>query len=110
MQIRTSIFKRKTGRTDGSSARTYGKGKWFTRIKYFDHAAGRVRSIERQFESKRDAEDYRNKRIDELRGSHNNSLEGFRSGEHMTFNQLADECETTIFRPAEIDSTGYKIA
>jgi hypothetical protein len=80
------------------------------RIKYFDEDSGRVRSIERRFDSKRDAEDCRNKRIDELRTSHKKCLEGFRRGEHMTFNQLADECLSTIFRPAEIDGTGYKIA
>lgn len=110
MEIKTSLFKRKSGRTNGFAPKTYGKGKWFMRIKYFDESAGKVRSIERQFDSKRDAEDYRNKRIDELRGNNKKSLEGFRSGERMTFNQLADECEASIFRPAEIDGTGYKIA
>src|SRR5687767_5572024 len=105
IEIKTPVITRKQGRINGFALKTYGKGKWFMRIKYFDEYEGKTRSIERQFDSKQDAEDYRNKRIDELRASNKKSLEGFRSGERMTFDQLADECEATIFRPAEIDST-----
>ncbi len=96
MNIKDKIFKRKSGKS---------KDKWIVRIEYPDRLTGKTKCIERQADRKGDAVDLRNKLIDDVKKSHGQ----IQTGERMTFNQLADICERTFYKPAEI-AQGRKVA
>src|SRR5690606_27526024 len=87
--IRESIFKRKSGRF---------KGRFCVRLIYFDKNLGRERTEEKLFELKRDAVDYRDKRIRELKRTGGRVADG----DKMTFNDLADICSDVFYKPAVI--------
>ena len=89
MEIKTAIFKRKSGKS---------KGKWTARLEYFDVEAGRMRTLERTKDKKADASDERDRLINELKKSHGQ----IRTGERMTFDALADICEERFYKPAVI--------
>lgn len=88
MKIKSKIFKRKTGKS---------KGKWICRMEYFDSIEGRRRTIERQFDSKGSASDFRNSKTYELNKTNGQS----EKGEKMTFDDLADKCEIRFYKKAE---------
>ncbi len=96
MKIKDKVFKRKSGKS---------KDKWIVRIEYLDELSGKTKYIERQADRKGEAANLRNKLIDGVRKSHGQ----IRTGERMTFNQLADICERTFYKPAEI-AQGRKVA
>lgn len=96
MKIKDKVFKRKSGKS---------KGKWIVRIEYLDDTTGKNKCIERQADRKGDATDLRNKLMDGVRKSHGQ----MQTGERMTFNQLADICERTFYKKAEI-AEGRKVA
>jgi integrase len=96
MNVKDKIFKRKSGKS---------KDKWIVRIEYLDTLTGKTKCIERQADRKVDATDLRNKLIDDVKKSHGQ----IQTGERMTFNQLADICERTFYKPAEI-AQGRKVA
>ncbi len=96
MNIKSKIFKRKTGKS---------KGKWVVRIEYFDDMKGKIRFMERHTDRKGEAADLRNKLVDEVKKSHGQ----IQTGERMTFIQLAAFCEKAFYKPAEIVE-GRKIA
>ncbi len=89
MKIKDKVFKRKSGKS---------KDKWIVRIEYLDEPTGKTKYIERQANRKGDAADLRNKLINDVRKSHGQ----MQTGERMTFNQLADICEKTFYKTAEI--------
>jgi integrase len=86
MDIKSSVFKRKSGKS---------KGKWIARVMYVDDT-GRNREMERSVESKAAATDIRNLLINDLKQSHGHS----RTGEKMKFDDLADYCEKHFYKPA----------
>lgn len=96
MNIKDKVFKRKSGKS---------KDKWIVRIEYLDSITGKTKCIERQADRKTDATDLRNKLIDDVKKSHGQ----IQTGERMTFNQLADFCEQTFYKPAEV-AQGRKVA
>jgi integrase len=96
MKIKDKIFKRKSGKS---------KDKWIIRIEYFDDIQGKTRFVERQAEKKGDAGDIRDKLIDDIKKSQGQ----IQTGERMTFDQLADICEKTFYKPTVIVD-GKKIA
>ncbi len=95
MKIREKIFRRKTGRN---------KGAWIVRLQYEDEA-GKTRYLERHAESKGVANDLKRQLVDEVNKSHGHS----RTGEKMTFGDLADYCEKHFYKPAEY-ADGRKVA
>lgn len=95
-EIKDKIFKRKAGKS---------KGVWIVRIEYFDDVLGKVRYIERNCEKRSDAIDKRDKLIDDVKKTHGQ----IQTGERMTFDKLADICEKTFYKPAEIVQ-GRKVA
>lgn len=96
MNVKDKIFKRKSGKS---------KDKWIVRIEYLDSLTGKTKCIERQADRKGEAVDLRNKLVDDVKKSHGQ----IQTGERMTFNQLADVCERTFYKPAEI-AQGRKVA
>lgn len=89
MEIKSKVFKRKTGKS---------KGKWIIRINYLDEIYGKQRFMERHAEKRSDAIDECEKLVNEIRKSHGQ----IQTGEKMTFEQLADLCEKHFYQPAEI--------
>lgn len=96
MKIKSKIFKRKVGKSNG---------KWIIRIEYFDSIKGKTCYLERHADKKSDATDERNRLIDDLKKSHGQMV----SGERMTFEQLTETCKKVFYKPAEIVE-GRKIA
>lgn len=96
MNIKSKIFKRKTGKS---------KGKWIIRIEYFDEMLGKNRFMERHAEKRSDAIDERDKLASKIEKSHGQ----IQTGERMTFNDLAAVCEKNFYKPAVIVE-GRKIA
>jgi len=96
MNIKSKIFKRKTGKS---------KGKWIIRIEYFDEMLGKNRFMERHAEKRSDAIDERDKLASKIETSHGQ----IQTGERMTFNDLAAVCEKNFYKPAVIVE-GRKIA
>lgn len=96
MNIKSKIFKRKTGKS---------KGKWVVRIEYFDEMMGKNRFMERQAEKRTDAIDERDKLVNKIEKSHGQ----IQTGERMTFNDLTAVCEKNFYKPAVIVE-GRKIA
>lgn len=86
MKIRRSIFKRKSGKSEG---------KWIARMVYVDNA-GKTKQVERITDTKRAAGDLCDRMTIELSKSHG----GIRTGDKMTFNDLADYCETYFYKSA----------
>jgi integrase len=86
MEIKSSVFKRKSGKS---------KGKWVARIMYVDET-GRPREMERSADSKGAATDIKNRLVIELTQSHGHS----RTGDKMKFDDLANHCEKHFYKPA----------
>lgn len=89
MNIKTKIFKRKSGKS---------KDSWILRLFYFDEMTGKDRVIERTTEKRSDAVDKANTLIDELKKTHGQ----IQTGDKMTFNDLAIICEKNFYAPAVI--------
>lgn len=89
MEIRTKVFKRKSGKS---------KGKWIARIEYLDQATGETITKERSKDRRTDAIDERDRLVNELKKSHG----GIRKGERMTFCELADICSELFYGRAVI--------
>ncbi len=96
MEVKSKVFKRKTGKS---------KNKWIVRLEYFDEIKGKKCFMERHADRKSDATDLRNKLVDEVKKSHGQ----IQTGTRMTFAQLADLCEETFYKPAVIVE-GRKVA
>ncbi|MBS1796794.1 MAG: site-specific integrase [Acidobacteria bacterium] len=96
MNIKSKIFKRKSGKSEG---------KWIVRIEYFDEILGKKRFIERAADKRNDAVDERDKQIEDLQKTHGQVL----TGERMTFDDLVSICEKNFYKPAVIVE-GRKIA
>ena len=96
MDIKSKVFKRKTGKS---------KGKWIVRLEYFDEIKGKRSFMERHADKRGDAVDLRNKLIDEVKKTHGQ----IQTGERMTFEELADLCQELFYKPAEIVE-GRKVA
>ena len=112
MKVNSFVFKRpdrekKTNRLDanGNPKITKLKGGWFYRISYVD-VAGKPATLERgPFSLKSSAKDARDAKVRDLE----KSLGNIRSGERMTFDQLADICEEELYKPA-VMSGSKKVA
>ncbi|HUF04341.1 MAG TPA: site-specific integrase [Aridibacter sp.] len=89
MNIKTSIFKRKSGKS---------RGKWTLRIIYFDTVEGRERSIERLKDKKFEAVDERDRLVRKLEKTQGH----FRTGERMTFTDLSAICAKEFYSKAVI--------
>lgn len=89
MNIKSKIFKRKTGKS---------KGTWIVRIEYFDELLGKTRYMERHAEKRSDAIDERDRLTKEIQKSHGQ----IQTGERMTFDALAALCEKNFYKPAVI--------
>ncbi len=89
MDIKSKVFKRKSGKS---------KGKWIARIEYIDQETGKIITLERSKDRSADAKDERDRLTDELKKSHG----GIRTGERMTFAQLADRCDRLFYQRAVI--------
>jgi hypothetical protein len=96
MEVKSKVFKRKTGKS---------KGKWIVRIEYFDDMKGKKCFMERHADRKGDATDLRNKLVDDVKKSHGQ----IQTGERMTFNDLATICEKNFYQSAEF-AEGRKIS
>jgi integrase len=96
MDIKSKIFKRKTGKS---------KGVWIVRIQYFDDLKGKLSYMERHADKRSDAIDLRDKLTDEIKKTHGQ----IQTGERMTFEQLSDICEKSFYKPAVIVE-GRKVA
>ena len=96
MQVKSKVFKRKTGKS---------KNKWIVRLEFFDEIKGKKSYMERHADRKTDATDLRNKLVDEVKKSHGQ----IQTGERMTFNDLAAICEKNFYQPAEF-AEGRKIS
>ncbi len=88
MEIKSRVFKRKSGKS---------KGKWIVRIEYFDEMKGKKCFMERHADKKGDATDLRNKLVDEVNKTHGQ----IQTGGRMNFNDLAGLCEKNFYQPAE---------
>jgi integrase len=108
MEIKTSVFRRKSGRKSGSSEKLFGKGLWVARIRYVDPEDGLWHSREKTAATKGEACDLRDKEVQRLKATQKPS--GIRRGEKLTFGEFADECLLSIYAPAELDSDGYKLS
>lgn len=95
MNVKSKVFKRKTGRN---------KGAWIVRLQY-DDEAGKTRYVERHAEGKSSATDLRNRLVDEIKRSHGHIT----TGERMRFSDLADYCEKHFYKSAEY-AEGRKVA
>lgn len=89
METKSTVFKRKSGK---------GKGKWIARVEYYDSILGKTRSIERTKDRRTDAIDERDRLVNEIKKSHGQ----IRTGERMTFSQLADISAERFFQKAVI--------
>ena len=89
MEIKSKIFKRKSGKS---------KGKWVIRINYLDEIYGKKRVMERHADKRSDAIDEGERLINDIKKSHGQ----IQTGERMTFNHLADFCEKHFYQPAVI--------
>ena len=89
MEVKSKIFKRKTGKS---------KGTWIIRIEYFDEILGKKRFMERHADKRSDAVDKRDRLANEIVKSHGQ----IQTGERMTFEKLADLCEKNFYQPAVI--------
>lgn len=105
MDVKTSVFKRKprmmlTKRLDatGERIRVKVKGGWMYRIRYIDDDGQPQCKEKGFFDLKSQAQDELNAAVVEIRKSGGKS----RKGERMTFDDLADICEETIYQPAVI--------
>lgn len=96
LDIKDKVFKRKSGKS---------KDVWVVRVEYFDETLGKRRCVERHGEKRSDVIDKRDKLIDDLKKTHGQ----IQTGERMNFDQLADICERTFYKPAEIIQ-GRKVA
>ncbi len=95
MDIKSKVFKRKTGKS---------AGKWIVRIEYFDQIKGKKSYMERHADLRGAATDLRNRLVDEVQKTHGQ----MQTGERMTFSQLADICEKNFYKPA-IFADGRKV-
>lgn len=89
MEIKSTVFKRKAGKS---------KGKWIARIEYIDQETGKTITRERTKERRADAIDERDRLINDTKKSHG----GIRAGERMSFDQLADRCDKLFYKRAVI--------
>jgi integrase len=89
MEIKSKVFKRKSGKS---------KGKWIIRIEYFDELQGRTRYMNRYAEKRSDAIDECARLTKEIEKSHGQ----IQTGERMTFDELAGICEKNFYKPAVI--------
>src|SRR5687767_9483739 len=89
MEIKTKVFKRKSGKS---------KGKWTARLQFYDSTAGKTRTIERESFRRSDAIDTRDRLINELKKTHGQ----IRTGERMTFDELAQVCSDRFYKRAVI--------
>ncbi len=89
MDIKSKVFKRKTGKS---------AGKWIVRIEYFDDIKGKKCYMERHADKRGAATDLRNRLVDEVQKTHGQ----MQTGEKMTFCDLAEICERNFYQPAEI--------
>ena len=96
MDVKAKVFRRKTGKS---------KNTWIVRIQYFDEIKGKTSFMERHAEKMADANDLRDKLVDDIKKTHGQ----IQTGERMTFSQLADICEMTFYKPAVIIE-GRKVA
>lgn len=96
MEIKSKVFKRKTGKS---------KGRWIIRIEYFDDVLGRKRFMERHAERRTDATDVRDRLIKHIEKTHGQ----IQTGDKMTFAGLADLYEKHFYKPAVIVE-GRKVA
>ena len=96
MEIKSKIFKRKSGKS---------KGKWVIRINYLDEIYGKKRVMERHADKRSDAIDEGERLINDIKKSHGQ----IQTGERMTFNHLAGFCEKHFYQPAVIVE-GRKVA
>lgn len=111
MEFKTSIVKRGPRQKfnklkDGSRSEITVKGGWFYRINYVD-LDGKPKTVERgPFDLKSHAKDAMNAHLPTLQQTRGRS----RDAELMTFNELADHCETKIFHEPEYvnDSDGNR--
>jgi integrase len=87
MNVKSKVFKRKTGRN---------KGAWIVRLEYEDEF-GRTKYVERHALGKALAADLRNRLVEEIKKSHGQIT----TGDRMTFADLADYCEKHFYKPAE---------
>lgn len=86
MKIKRSIFKRKSGKSEG---------KWIARLVYVD-SIGKTKQVERICETKRAAGDLCDRMSVELSKSHGS----VQTGDKMTFNDLADYCAKHFYKSA----------
>jgi integrase len=96
MEIKAKVFKRASGKS---------KGKWIVRLEYFDELSGVSRCIERQAIKRSEVVDLRDRLTRELQ----QTGAQIRTGDGMTFDDLAALCEATFYQPATIVE-GRKIA
>ena len=96
MDVKAKVFRRKTGKS---------KNTWIVRIQYFDEIKGKTSFMERHAEKMADANDLRDKLVDDIKKTHGQ----IQTGERMTFSQLSDICEKTFYKPAVIIE-GRKVA
>jgi integrase len=89
MEIKSKVFKRKAGKS---------RGTWVVRVTYFDEKTGKTRCMERHADRKAEAIDEGDRLASELNRSHGHIHEG----ERMTFDDLAEICERTFYKPAVI--------
>src|SRR4030095_11290980 len=96
MEIKTKVFRRAAGKS---------KGKWIVRLEYFDERPGVRRCVERQATRRIEVLDLRGRLTRELQ----QTGAQIRTGDGMTFDDLAALCEVTFYQPATIVE-GRKIA
>lgn len=96
MEIKSKVFKRKTGKS---------KGKWIIRIQYFDDAKGRLRYVERHAAKRTDATDERDKLIAKIQKTQGQ----IQTGDKMTFGGLLTIYQEHFYKPAVIIE-GRKVA
>ncbi len=95
MKVKAKVFRRRAGKSEG---------KWIARIEYFDEIKAVHKVMERQFSTKAEAIDERNRLENDVK----KTFGQIQNGERMTFKQLADLCADTIYKPAVIVE-GHKI-
>lgn len=96
MEIKTKVFKRKSGKSEG---------KWVARVSYIDDLTGERKTVERLADKKGQANDKRDALVRDIKKTQGQ----IRTGERMTFNQLVDKCKAAIYKPAVIVE-GRKVA
>lgn len=96
MKIKSKIFKRKSGKSEG---------KWIARVEYFDEVDGRTKYIEHTFDRKTDAVDDRNREVLRLQSTHGR----IQSGDRMKFSELAQIHSDRFYQPPVIKD-GRRVA